>query len=626
MRKLLLLLPFCASFLSLTAQTVATEPPPDWLLFMGRFHPLFLHLPIGFLVLSLMLELASRLPKLSHLRPAGRFALVWGAITAVCTAALGWMLSQEGGYSEDLLSLHQWTGIGTAGLALLLLWLRRRHRLQPSTGRGVLYTIGWVLLAGLLATTGHLGGSLTHGEEYLFEYAPPALRTLSGRSAQPEKPLTIGSFEETPVYQGVIAPIFAGNCESCHRAGKKKGGLRLDEIEGLLEGGKHGPVIIAGHTDSSELYQRLMLPAEAEEHMPPPGREPLSQAEVSLIAWWIDQGAPTEENVMLAAMEMPEDILAILNDLKQGPPEPLLPEIEAASPEQITQLNESGWDVRSLAEESPWLMVRPKPSDSLTAARLQALAAVAPQVQELDLSHSPLNDSMMATLAAFPHLTRLKINHTRITDAGVASLAGMAYLQSLNLYDTQVSDSCLATLARLPRLRSLYVWQTRITPEGVEALRQSLPHLEVELGFGPEEGLRKAGGAAPRIDARQQVFVDTLTVRVAGGATAARLYYTLDGRDPDSTSRRYDGPITLDQSAHLKVAAIPPGGQPGEVSEARFFRVARRPSGLILAQPPSEKYPGQGAAGLYDLKIGPADFNKPAWLGFEGEDLVATID
>ena len=625
MRKPLLLV-LLVFPLFLPAQTVATEPPPDWLLFLGRFHPLLLHLPIGFLVLALMLELASRLPRLSQLRPAGGFALAWGALLALVTAALGWMLSQEGGYSAELLSWHQWTGISTAVLAWGVLWLRRRHRQVPSVGRGFFYGLGWALLAGLLGFTGHLGGSLTHGEEYLFEYAPPALRTLTGRAAQAETAVTIGSFDETPVYQGVIEPIFAQNCESCHRAGKRKGGLRLDEAAGLLAGGEHGPVVHPSLPDSSELYQRLLLPEDDEEHMPPPGRDPLERAQVELIAWWISQGAPTEASVMLASLDMPDNIRSYLNDLSAGPPEPVLPEVEAAPPAQLSALRQAGWDLRSLAQDSPWLLARPRPADSLTAAQLEALASVAPQVQELDLAYTPLDDAMMAQLKAFPHLLRLKVNKTRITDAGVQHLAGMAYLQSLNMYDTQVSDSCLAVVGKLPRLRQLYVWQTRITEEGVNALRQSLPQLEVELGFGADSRFLPAGGGTPRIEAPAQVFTDPITVTLSGGGQNARLYYTLDGRTPDSASTRYEGPLTLDRSAVLQVAAIPPGGQASEVSRQAFFRVGRLPQGLTLTQPPSSKYPGNGGPTLTDQRLGPPDYNDRAWLGYEGEDLVATLD
>tara|TARA_B110000008_G_scaffold129624_1_gene131932 strand:+ start:180 stop:857 length:678 start_codon:yes stop_codon:yes gene_type:complete len=46
----------------------------------------------------------------------------------------------------------------------------------------------------------------------------------------------------------------------------------------------------------------------------------------------------------------------------------------------------------------------------------------------------------------------------------------------------------------------------------------------------------------------------------------------------------------------------------------------------LLASPPSPNYPGTGSAELVDGITGDPENLKSDWLGFEGEDLVATID
>ena len=83
---------------------------------LGRLHILVLHLPIGFLVLAFLMELAARR---SHqvLRPAVGFSLFWGMVSAVVAAGLGYLLSLDGSYDAELLDWHKWLGIATAALA-----------------------------------------------------------------------------------------------------------------------------------------------------------------------------------------------------------------------------------------------------------------------------------------------------------------------------------------------------------------------------------------------------------------------------------------------------------------------------------------------------------------------------
>lgn len=47
---------------------------------------------------------------------------------------------------------------------------------------------------------------------------------------------------------------------------------------------------------------------------------------------------------------------------------------------------------------------------------------------------------------------------------------------------------------------------------------------------------------------------------------------------------------------------------------------------ITLAEPPHSKYEARGARSLQDEKLGTRQFNDGFWLGYEGNDLVATID
>ena len=99
------------------------------------------------------------------------------------------------------------------------------------------------------------------------------------------------------VFEGVIQPILRQRCSACHGPDKHKGKLRLDSLEGVQAGGGDGPVIKAGHAEDSPMVQRLRLPSDDDDHMPPDGKPQPTPEEIKLIEWWINAGAPVAESV-----------------------------------------------------------------------------------------------------------------------------------------------------------------------------------------------------------------------------------------------------------------------------------------------------------------------------------------
>ena len=86
-------------------------------------------------------------------------------------------------------------------------------------------------------------------------------------------------------YYNEVQPIFDANCIDCHTGNFPSGGLNLTDYENLMEGGNSGAVIIPEDYESSLLWQRL------DSGEMPVGGDPLSQADIDLIANWITQGA-----------------------------------------------------------------------------------------------------------------------------------------------------------------------------------------------------------------------------------------------------------------------------------------------------------------------------------------------
>ena len=57
-------------------------------------------------------------------------------------------------------------------------------------------------------------------------------------------------------YAREVSEILAAKCVGCHNASLAEGKLAMEDIAGLLKGGKHGPAIKVGNPDESLLFQR----------------------------------------------------------------------------------------------------------------------------------------------------------------------------------------------------------------------------------------------------------------------------------------------------------------------------------------------------------------------------------
>lgn len=265
------------------------NPASDWVLFLGRFHPLLVHLPIGLVILLVFLDLLSRFPPFRKANESAGYILMLAVPSAVASAVAGWLLSQAGGYDPQLLQRHQWAGVATAVLCVAVAGFRAGGWRQA-------YTVGLWLCAVVLAIASHLGGSLTHGSNYLTQYAPEPFRSWLAPSPPVESASAIpaGDGEVGRTFEQVVQPFLRTYCTECHQAEKRKGGLRLDSFEHVLAGGDSGPAIVLGQADASLLLQRVRLPLDHEERMPPAGKPQPPSETVEVLSRWIDRAAATQ--------------------------------------------------------------------------------------------------------------------------------------------------------------------------------------------------------------------------------------------------------------------------------------------------------------------------------------------
>ncbi|PHN08520.1 DUF2231 domain-containing protein [Flavilitoribacter nigricans] len=453
----------------------------DWTLFIGRFHPLFVHLPIGFLLLAGILELVNRKQQKPGWDSAISLSLIVGAISGFVAAFCGWMLAADGGYDAGTLGWHRWLGIGTSVLALVA-WLMKSKRISfdPKYFAGVL---GATILG--LTITGHLGGNLTHGEDYLYQYAPGLVQTIMGVQPDSLNTRQFASPDSVIVYADLIKPVLEKKCISCHSDTKTQGGLNMATYSLLLEGGEHGSVIEPEAPLSSEIVRRVTIDPSSVKYMPTKGT-PLTFTEINLLSWWIDIGADSSQR--LTEVEVPESIKALLlRDYKLDTrPKPY---VETANTKPLaeatrTALEEAGFSVQMLASNSNFVEVGPKVVRSeVSSEQVKSLLEAKDQITWINFGEAGLKDSDLEVIGQLPQLTRLRVEKNKITDAGVAHLKGLTHLESLNLYGTEVTDASVDVIAGLPALKKVYLWQSQISQEGVEALRSKRPDLMIDTGF-----------------------------------------------------------------------------------------------------------------------------------------------
>jgi mono/diheme cytochrome c family protein len=283
-------------------------------------------------------------------------------------------------------------------------------------------------------------------------------------------------------YVKQIEPILQAHCIKCHGEAKAMAKLRLDTAAGVQEKLAADPhLIVAGKPEESELYERLVLPADNAKRMPK-GADPLPEADVKLIAEWIKQGA----TFAVAAAAAPAPVAApAAAEPAAKPAEKLpLPEVAAAPQASIDKLTAAGARVMPLFAGSNLLDISFAPRSEPTGdAEVALLAEVADQVYSLNLAKAKVSADGLAPLEKLKNLSQLHLELAQIDDAAIPHLGKLERLEYLNLYGTPITDANINQLAALKHLGRLYLWQTKVSYDAAMSLEKDIPGLVVNLGF-----------------------------------------------------------------------------------------------------------------------------------------------
>ena len=475
--------------------------------FIGHLHPVIVHLPIGILLLGVLMMVYQHYSKVDLSAPIS-FAFLVGSISAVLACIAGWILSNSGEYDALLVQKHQWTGISTAVIGLLVYFLKQYRKLLV------------VILTLLVFITGHYGGTLTHGENYLFNSNENTntsqVDTIKVEAKKITQTISHGAdsltIETHNVYKEQVAPILKLRCYNCHSAIKQKNGLRLDGEMFIKKGGKNGKIFVAGNTFKSPLYASLLLPLEDEKHMPPKGKHQLSQNEILIIENWIKTGASfediidtisynqlvknvasqntiTDKNILTTPAKVNSEITETKNQeiennnsIKSSVKIINLPNPAPINPAIIEDFKQENIILTNIAEGSNFVMANFVNVLPFNKTSLLALKNINAQLVTLKLTNLPINDNDIKIVADLKNIKKLNVENTLITDNGLDYIKQLSQLEQLNLYGTNISDEGLMQLASLKNLSVLYLWKTKVTLNGIEQFKKINPKVAIEIG------------------------------------------------------------------------------------------------------------------------------------------------
>lgn len=554
--------------------------------YLGNFHPVVLHLPIGAFLFTFLLFVSQKYLK-SNFNPAVRMGLLFSFITSIITSIFGYILHLNGDYDSVLVDRHMWLAIATTILIGFVLYLHKKQKPYNHI------LSSFVFATVLLTITGHNGGSLTHGKDYL-------------KLPDFEKEISIVSYDSIHVFNQVISPILDSKCVKCHNTGKSKGNLMLSSIDKILLGGEKGQIIKSNSSVDSRLYTYLNLPIDDEMHMPPDGNSQLNDNEKELIKLWIDEGADFYNFRKMNDDNFSKEILSFL------PKE--IASVDPPNRNDLVKLIENEFRIERISVENNFIDIKYQ-GKSFKQSYLRLLSKVSNNIKRLDLSFVDLSSIDLSRLDDFDNLTYLNLNNTKLTTKKLQKLDLniQTLILSNNNFDVSVFDKFISN----PTNERVFAYNT-ISDLDLTKEISANSNDKIYFGVSLDDFASNVPLKIPIITPTQTLFSSTIDVEVVSDITNPDYRYTINGDEPDSLSNLYVGPIKIDRSSNLKFKAFKKGSRPSPVQEVFYRKIAASITDFKLLSTTVEPYAAKNI--LSNNEVGSADFRDGTWNGFIKSD------
>lgn len=572
--------------------------------YLGNFHPVILHLPIGAFLFTLVLFAYQKFTKIKLTVPI-RLGLIFSFISAVISSILGFILQFYGDYDNSLVNFHMWLAVITTLLIGLIYFLHKKNENNKYIAHSFVSAVIF------LTVTGHYGGSITHGKDYL-------------KLPELNQTVRFVSYDSIHVYNDVVSSIIDSKCVKCHNMSKSKGGLMLTSQVEINKGGDNGKIFLANNSSDSKLYTYLNLPINDKMHMPPDGNSQLTENEKNIVKMWIDSGAQFDGFTKIAGDDYSNEILNYLP--------PLVASVVPPSKNSLINLIENDFRIERISIESNFIDLK-YDGTSFGSKQWNLLLKVSQNIQRLDLSNIDFSKINSAKLKKLKNLKYLNLTNTNFNSGDLYNIPET--VQILILSKNNIEPKNLLDISTRPQLKKVFAYNTVSDEKLKKSLADqsnnkiyfgiSLQDFSSLEGFPLEKPIIEANGVEinpnPITDINPKfnrtLFVDSILVEVIKAISEPMYRYTTNETSPDSLSSLYNGPMVFTKSGNFNIKAFKKGYRSSIVKSFYFDKIKSRINNYNLITKAIDPYNNDI---LFDGQLASLDFRDGKWNGFIHEE------
>ena len=572
--------------------------------YLGNFHPVVLHLPIGAFLFTLLLFAYQKFTKIKLTIPI-RLGLIFSFISAIVSSILGFILQFYGEYDNSLVNFHMWLAVITTLLIGLIYFLHKKNEDNKYIAHSFVSAVIF------MTVTGHYGGSITHGKDYL-------------KLPEINQTVRFVSYDSIHVYNDVVSSIIDSKCVKCHNMSKSKGGLMLTSEREMNKGGENGKIFLANNSSDSKLYTYLNLPLNDKMHMPPDGNSQLTENEKNIIKMWIDTGAQFDGFTNIVDDDYSNEILNYLP--------PLVASVDPPSKNSLIKLIENNFRIERISVESNFIDLK-YDGTSFGSKQFNLLLKVSENIQRLDLSNIDFSMINSTKLKKLKNLKYLNLTNTNFNSGDLYNIPEA--VQILILSKNNIEPDNLLEISSRPQLKKVFAYDTVSDDELKKSLVDqsnnkiyfgiSLQDFSSLEGFPLEKPIIEANGIEinpnPITDINPKfnrtLFVDSILVKVVEAISEPLYRYTTDETQPDSLSSLYSGPMVFTKSGNFNVKAFKKGYRTSVAKSFYFDKIKSRINSYNLLTKAIDPYNNDI---LFDGQLASLDFRDGKWNGFIHEE------
>ncbi len=140
----------------------------------------------------------------------------------------------------------------------------------------------------------------------------------------------------------------------------------------------------------------------------------------------------------------------------------------------------------------------------------------------------------------------------------------------------------------------------------------------------PVSKIEEDSPVVPTIETKR-TFENQTEVKISTPEQSEKIFYTLDGSEPNENSKLYTTPLTIDETSIVKAVSVNAKGDKSFPVEAKIYRMPHDWSVKLFSKY-NRQYTGGGDFGLIDGIRGTTNWASGEWQGYQAQDFVAVID